>query len=266
MASQTPALRAAAATPVEAARVRLKEREARRAEKFSAYMQTLGSERFRVQPGDYGTPRTLFATGATWDGAEEVNPVQTALGLVAGDLGTVVDLPGDMRSNASALDQDIRALIRDVDAQKTTLDASAAGHAFLDNWTAFVKEWEHFTEQDQGPGQGWLYGAGVGNWWSAGSVSQAEINLRRDRLKAFRDQMKGLGAQVNAPDPQGPGASFWAYVPWLVAGVVVIALSPTLLTVAKSLTARARSALVPTAPAPLAGYRAPRRRRRNRRR
>jgi hypothetical protein len=129
-------------------------------------------------------------------------------------MSTLVDLPGDMRDAASALDRDIRETMNEVEGRRSVL-----------------------TGQDAGTGQGWLYGTGLGNWWSAGSVSMDAINARRAQLLAWRSQLVNLtGQALDTPTPEKPApptdplglGKLSAMLPWVVAAVVLVLLAPSI--------------------------------------
>jgi hypothetical protein len=141
-----------------------------------------------------------------------------------------------MISAALDLDQQIRVVMADVDG---------GGRAYLPSgvaagWDQFVNSWEHFTGQDQGPGQGWLYGTGIGDWWTAAGVSMTAINGKLAELIAWRKQIGGAGLQLSSPepgpvtppgynpDPTGLG-SLGKYLPWIVGGLAIVYLGPGIL-------------------------------------
>ena len=140
-------------------------------------------------------------------------------------MATLVQLPGDMRDAATALDRDVRATMADVDARRDQLSAGTA-----QGWDLFVQEWAHFTEQDQGPGLGWLYGNGVGAWWEAGSVSMDAINSHRAQLIKWRELIARDTGGLSTPDVEKPppptdplGLNAIGHaIPWVVGGLVVI--------------------------------------------
>ncbi len=151
-------------------------------------------------------------------------------------MSNLIDLPGDMRDTALALDRDIREVMLDVDARRSSLaDATARG------WDVFVKAWEHFTEQDQGAGYGWLYGSGFADWWSAGAVSIDAISGYRSQLIAWRSKIAaGVGA-LSSPEPEKPPppndplglSKIGAALPWIVGGIVLIIALPLIVRSAK---------------------------------
>ena len=140
----------------------------------------------------------------------------------------LIDFPGDMRDAATQVDQQIRAVMIDVASKRASIpyDLAAA-------WDSFVNEWEHFTEQDQGPGQGWLYGSGVANWWSAGAVSMDAINQRAQTLIDWRNRLRGYFT-LSSPEPQPPPgptdplglSKISKAIPWIVAGIAAIYILP----------------------------------------
>lgn len=139
-------------------------------------------------------------------------------------------LPSDMRSAALDLDQQIRATMVDVDTNRSMIPPGVAA-----GWDAFVNEWEHWTQQDQGSGQGWLYGAGVGNWWEAANVSMSAINGRLATLIDWRTKIRSYLGGLSSPDPAPPPPSSDPFVgilkaiPWIVGGVAAVVVLPRVL-------------------------------------
>lgn len=123
------------------------------------------------------------------------------LGCEGWEVAGLIDLPGDMRAAASALDQDIRATMVDVDHNRSRIPSDVAS-----GWDSYVKEWAHFTGQDQGPGQGWLFGSGLTAWASASAVGMDGIVQRRQQLQSWRDRIKQYIGPLSAPDPKKPAS------------------------------------------------------------
>lgn len=144
---------------------------------------------------------------------------------------TLIDLPGDMVARASEVDQQIRQVMADVDANRAALPSSTG-----DSWDLFVKEWEHFTQQDQGPGRGWLYGTGIGDWWTAAGVSMDSINQRAQALIDWRTRLTQYIGALSSPAPAPPPpptdpfglSKLGSYLPWIVGGLAIIYLGPAL--------------------------------------
>jgi|RifCSP19_2_1023855.scaffolds.fasta_scaffold10816_6 hypothetical protein len=144
---------------------------------------------------------------------------------------TLLDLPGDMRDRAAIVDQQIRALMIDVDANWQSIPNDVR-----EAWYSFVTEWTHFTGQDEGAGEGWLYGEGVGNWWSAGSVSMDAINQRAQEIIDWRRKISGFIGALSSPEPTPPPpptdplglSKIGAMLPWIIGGIVAIYVLPVL--------------------------------------
>jgi hypothetical protein len=154
-------------------------------------------------------------------------------------VSTLLDLPGDMRAAASQLDRDIRETMLDVDARREQLSRETAG-----GWDAFVQEWAHFTEQDQGAGQGWLYGSGTVNWWGASSVSMDAINAHRAQLIKWRSRIASdTGAALSSPDVEKPApptdplmlGKLSSLLPWALGAVAFVYVLPLLPPILKGL-------------------------------
>jgi hypothetical protein len=156
-----------------------------------------------------------------------------AYGRAPGFGATLIDFPSDMRSAAAVVDQNIRALMLDVDHNRQSIPYDVAG-----GWDTFVNEWEHFTEQDEGAGEGWLYGSGLVNEWSAASISMDSIHQRQQTLIDWRTRISQyLPSGLSSPDvakPPGPTdplglGKIGAMLPWVVGGVLAIYLLPPIL-------------------------------------
>ena len=142
-------------------------------------------------------------------------------------------LPSDMLAAATDLDGQIRAVMADVDANRDVLDAATE-----QGWDSFVDSWEVFTEQDQGSGEGWLYGSGVGDWWTSAGVSMSAINGKLEELTAWRATLERSLGRLSSPappaatppgyDPLGIG-SIGKVLPWLAGGVLLVLLLPVIL-------------------------------------
>ena len=145
---------------------------------------------------------------------------------------TLLDLPGDMRDAATQVDQGIRAVMVDVDSSRDRIPAGTASA-----WDSFVTEWEHFTEQDEGAGQGWLYGTGAVNWWTASAVSMDAIHQRQQELLDWRTKLTGILGGLSSPAPLAPPAptdplglgTLGKAVPWIVGGILAYYLLPVIL-------------------------------------
>jgi len=143
-------------------------------------------------------------------------------------------LPSDMRAAGLDLDQQIRSVSTDVDANRDKIPDGVAS-----NWDAFVAEWNRFSQQDQGEGNGWLYddSGTIFNsaWWAASAISMSALNSRLQSVIDWRARIRPYVGQLSSPDPtppppsSDPFAALLKALPWIAGGLAAIVVLPPML-------------------------------------